>query len=212
MFLSFLASLVFSINFHSWVYLLSWLCSPFWLLFCFFLLIFPLFFLFFSFVCVCFFGCSELLSVVIITLVVLSSVCSVASWSPGYSKGSHMNHWGRRTGSRIVNHQRTLVPMEHKLRTVLLKASISTLGPSLPNSYWAPSVSDTAHQTFSKNKIGTQPCQLEGRLPKDTKTHYLNMVLPFRETRSSSTTRTQKTSSHNHETFTRHWSKSTHRR
>lgn len=124
--------------------------------------------------------------------------CAVWPLKPWcYSKGSHMNHWGRRTGSRTVDHQRTLVPMEHKLRTALLKASISTLGPSLPNSYWAP-VSDASHQTSRKNKIWTQSCQLEDRLPKaitspkTPKTYYLNMVLPFRETRSSSATRTQK--------------------
>ena len=112
-----------------------------------------------------------------------------------------------------LDHQRTLVPVEHKLRTALPKAYTSALGPSLPNSYWAP-VSDASHQTFSKNKMWTQACQWEDRLPKaitspkTPKTHYLNMVLPFRETRSSSTHQNTETSSSNHETFIRYWSKS----
>ena len=134
-------------------------------------------------------------------------------WSLGAIVRGHT--WATEVGELGpgLDHQRTLVPVEHKLRTALPEAYTSALGPSLPNSYWAP-VSDASHQTFSKNKMWTQACQLEDRLskaitsPKTPKTHYFNMVLPFRETRSSSIHQNTETSSSKHETFIRYWSKS----
>lgn len=144
MFLSFLfASLVLVLIFtHGLIYCLD--CA---LLFdsCFLFFFFwsSLFFPFFSlYVCVSLgvLSCWVLLSSLL--FVVLSSVqCGL--WSPGAIVRGHT--WTTEVGELgpgLWTTRRTLVPMEHKLRTALLKASISTLGPSLPNSYWAP-VSDT---------------------------------------------------------------------